>query len=99
MYKLFIKCFISSWLILGVCISIAEANWSMNYPMNGNTLYAMNTTGTGNTPTGSFTVTYRNGKYNGEEFRGHFKTPSADVAEVKSQPNSHIGINCFYVLK
>ncbi len=61
---------ISTVAVLWAAVSLVEANWSMNYPMNGNTLEADNTPGTGNTPQGSITVTYRIGKYiivNGEE--------------------------------
>ena len=54
---------ISTVVVLWAGVSLVEANWSMNYPMNGNTFVKNNTPGTGNTPQGSITVTYRIGKY------------------------------------
>lgn len=63
---------ISTVVVLWAGVSLVEANWSMNYPMNGNTLPSSNTPGTGNTPQGSITVTYRIGKYNEiDEFITH----------------------------
>ena len=62
---------ISTVIVLWAGVSLVEANWSMNYPMNGNTLIKNNTPGTGNTPQGSITVTYRIGKYAGDNWIPH----------------------------
>ncbi len=54
---------ISTAIVLWVGVSLVEANWTMNYPMNGSTLSSSDTPGTGNTPQEALTVTYRIGKY------------------------------------
>lgn len=69
---------ISTVVVLWAGVSLVEANWTMNYPMNGNTLSSSNTSGTGNTPQGELTVTYRIGKYDGDDFIIHGSVTGAN---------------------
>ncbi len=62
---------ISTLVVLWASISLVEANWSMNYPMNGETLPKNDTPGTGNTPEGDLSLLYRIGVWDGEEFDTH----------------------------
>lgn len=56
-------------VLCSLAAAMADYNpWTFNFPMSGNTVYATNTAGTGNTPTGERVVQYRIGKYISDEW-------------------------------